>query len=306
MAILTEVWARDIAEKLFPEDSFVMQAVSDDAWVNNKTVHRPQAGALPNVAINRSVFPAASVQRTDTDNTYDLDEFTSDPTLIRDIEEVEVSYAKRQSVLQNHISQLNVKIANQMAFKWSATGASNILRTTGSNTAANTPGATGLRKMLTLNDLLLAKNFFDDMDVPSEGRYILLPATMYNNLVNAEKSILLSTDFRSDATVKDGMVTKIFGFNIFTRGRENVLRYSNAGTPVAIAPATAGAATDNAAALCWHKNFVAKAKGSIKVYSDIDKPEYYGSVFSALARAGGQKIYSTQAGVLSIVEAVGV
>jgi len=305
MAILTEVWARDIAEKLFPVDSFVMQSVSDDAWVNNKTVHRPQAGALPAVEINRSSFPATSVQRTDTDNSYDMDEFTSDPTLIRDIEEVEVSYAKRQSVLQNHISQLNVKIANQIAYRWAASGAANILRTTGSNTAANTPAATGLRKMLTLNDLLIAKNTFDDMDVPADGRFILLPATMFNNLVNAEKTILLSSDFRSDATVKDGMVTKIFGFNIFTRGRENVLRYSNAGTPVVIAPSTAGAATDNAAALLWHKNFVAKAKGAVKVYSDIDKPEYYGSVFSSMARAGGQKIYTTQTGVLAIVEAVG-
>lgn len=305
MAILTEVWARDIAEKLFPVDSFVMKSISDDPWVNNRTVHRPQAGALPTVEINRASLPAASVQRTDSDNEYNLDEFTSTPTLIRDIEEVEVSYAKRASVLKNHIDQINVKIANQIGFRWAPTAAANIIRTTGSNVASNTPAATGLRKMLTLNELLKAKNLFDDMEIPAEGRCILLPASMFNELVNAEKSILLSADFRSDATIKDGMVKKIFGFEIFTRGRENVLRYSNAGTPVPIAPMTAGLAADNAAALAWHPNFVAKAKGAVKVYSDIDKPEFYGSVFSAMARAGGQKIYSDSMGVLAIVEAVG-
>jgi hypothetical protein len=304
MAILTEVWARDIAEKLFPNDSFVMQAVSDDAWINNKRVHRSQAGSLPGVAINRSVFPAVSTSRTDTDEGYDMDEITTDPTHIRDIEEIEVSYAKRQSVLQNHINVINLKGSNAVAYRWAPTLASGIIRTTGDLTPANTPGATGDRKKLTLEDLMKAKNAFDDQDIPSDGRNILIPASMYNQLVIDEKTVLMSNDFRSDATIKDGNIVKIFGFNIFTRGRENVLRYSNAATPVVKNPDAAGAATDNAAILCWHKDFVSKAKGAVKIYSQIDVPGYYGSVFSAMARVGGQKMFTGQNGVLAIVEGV--
>lgn len=306
MAILTEVWARDIAEKLFPNDSFVMNAISDDPWVNNKKVHRPQAGALPTVEINRSVFPAVPVERTDSDNEYDLDEFTSTPTRIRDIEEVEVSYNKRSSVLKNHIDVLNVQIANQLMFKWSGTGASQIIRTTGANTVSNLPGATGNRKKLTLADVMAARTAFNDQDIPEEGRYILIPASMYDQLLLDEADILISKDFRGDADISNGVLRKLFGFNIYTRGRNNVLRYTNAATPVAKNPTAASAVTDNAACLVWHRDFVARAKGGVKVYSDIDNPTIYGSMFSAMARAGGQKIYSDGLGVLSIVEAAGV
>lgn len=305
MGILTTVWARDIKEKLFPDDMFVMQSFSDDPWVNNKTVERPQSGVLPVAVINRSSYPGVMVRRADSSNSYNMDEITTDPTHIPDIEEVEVSYPKRQSVLKGHIDVLNLTLANQIAYRWAPSGASNIIRTTGGNTAANTPGATGLRKKLTLADLFKAKTFFDDMDVPATDRHILIPASIYNQLTEDEKTVLMSADFRSDATIKDGRYTNILGFNIFVRGRNNVLRYNNAGTPVAITPQTAGAATDNAAILCWHKDFVAKAKGSVKVFSDIDNPTLYGSAFSALARVGGQKLYTDQTGVLAIVEAVG-
>lgn len=305
MAIQTEVWARDIAEKLFPENSFVNESISDDAWVNNKTVHLPQAGALPEVQKNRSVFPAPLVKRTDTDATYDLDEFTSTPSLIQDIEEVEVSYNKRASVLQNHIDEQNKQIANHMAYAWAATAAASIIRTTGADRAANTPGATGTRKILTLADIFKVRSLMDDMDVPEEGRCMLLPSHMYNDLLENEKDILLSKDFRGDADVRNGVIMTLLGFKVYKRGKENVLRYSNAGTPVPIDPTTAGAATDNAAALFWGNRFTRKAKGAIKVYADEDKPEYYGSVFSTLVRAAGRKRYADGTGVAAIVEAVG-
>lgn len=305
MAILTEVWARDIAEKLFPNDSFVMNAISDDPWVNNKKVHRPQAGALPTVERNRSVFPAVAAQRSDSDNEYDLDEFTSTPTLIRDIEEVEVSYNKRSSVLKNHIDVLNLQIANWLMYKWSGTGASQIIRTTGTDIVSNLPGATGNRKRLTLADVMAARTKFNDADIPEEGRNILIPASMYDQLLLDEADILISKDFRGDADISNGVLRKLFGFNIYTRGRNNVLRYTNAATPVVKEPGAASATTDNAACLVWHKDFVARAKGGVKVYSKIDEPSFYGSIFSALARAGGQKIYTDGTGVLSIVEAAG-
>jgi len=305
MAIQTEVWARDIAEKLFPADTFVMDSVSDDMWVDNKTVHRPQAGALPTVERNRSTFPAPLVKRTDTDNTYNLDEFTSTPSLIQDIEEIETSYAKRTSVLQNHINEQNKQIANYLQWVWAATGSANIIRTSGDATDANTVGATGTRKKLTVQDIMDARKKMDDMDIPEAGRCLLLPASMYNNLIIDEKAILMSKDFRGAADMSNGVLNMLLGFKIYKRGRNNVLRYTNAATPVKKDSTAAGAATDNAAALVWHKEFVAKAKGSIKVYADEDKPEYYGSVFSTMVRAGGQKVYADGLGVISIVEAAG-
>lgn len=306
MAIQTEIWARDIAEKLFPDNSFLAQSISDDAWVENKTVHLPQAGALPVVEKNRSTFPAVPTQRVDTDATYDLDEYTSTPSLVRDIEEIETSYAKRASVVDSHSKEINRQIANWLAYSWAPTALTGMIRTSGDAAAAITPGATGDRKKLTVADIISAKDLLDDMDIDPGGRNILLPSKMYNALLKDQWQDLVSLDKTGKARIQSGVLMELFGFKIWLRGSKNILSYSNAATPVLRAPDAAALTTANAAALVWHKDFVRRAKGSVKVYADYDKPEYYGSTFSAMARAGGRKAYSDGTGVVAIVEAASV
>jgi hypothetical protein len=305
MAIQTQIWAMDIAEKLFPEDSFMAQSISDDAWVNNKTVHLPQAGALPTVERNRSSLPATPGQRTDTTGEYDLDEFTSTPTLITDIEEVETSYNKRNSVTNSHSREINKQIANWMAYHWAPTAAAAMIRTSGSDVVSNVEGATGNRKALAIEDIFKAKQLLDDMDVDQNGRNILLPAHMYNKLIETNWKDLLSMDISGQARVQSGSLQAIFGFNIFLRGKKNILTYSNAATPVKREPGSNALTTANAGALVWHPDFVRRAKGGVKVYADYDKPEYYGSTLSAMARAGGRQAYTDGTGVVAIIEAAG-
>ena len=286
MPIQTEVWAADIAANLFPNDSWVAKAVNDDPWVENKIVHRPVSGSVPTVVKDRATVPATAVQRTDSVNDYTIAEFTSDPTVIRDVDSIEVSYDKRASVLSDHISELNKRIANELQFKWAPSAAANIIRTSGALRAANTPGATTTRKSLTISDIISAANVLDDMDIERDNnRCLLLPAHMYNDLMQANYATLLQLQASGEALLKDGKLMSVHGFMIFIRGKLNVLRYNNAGTPAVIDPTTAGAATDNAAALAWHPNFVCRAKGDVKVYYDEDKPEYYGSMFSAMVKS---------------------
>ncbi len=306
MAIQTEIWARDIAEAIFPANSFMAKSLSDDMFVDNKTVHLPQSGALPTVERNRVVFPAVPAQRTDTTSTYDLDEFTSTPSLIRDIEEIETSYDKRSSVLRDHIESINRDCANWLAYHWGADVAAAILRTTGGNRATQVTGATGNRKKLTITDIINAKAKMDDMDLPEEGRVVLLPSFMYNDLVQDNWATLLSMDLSGEAKIANGNVMRLLGFEIHKRGVKNLLQYTNAATPVKRTPDAAALVTANAAALFWHPNFVRRAKGEIKVFADYDKPEYYGSTFSALARLGGRKRYTDGTGVVAIVEDAGV
>ena len=305
MAIQTEVWARDIADALFPMNTFMAQSISDDQWVNNKTVHLPQSGVLPVVQRNRSSYPATASVRVDTDATYTLDEFTSDPTHIADIEQIETSYDKRQSVLRDHIEEIQKRCANWMQYHWSPTTAANILRTTGGDRVAQVTGATGNRKKLTIDDLILAKAALDDMDVPAEGRYILIPAFQYNDLILDNKTTLLSMDISGEARMQKGILSMIMGFTIVQRGKKNVLSYGNEATPVPRPPDDATDIAANAATLCWHSNFVRRAKGEVKVYENQDDALYYGSVFSAMARAGGRKRYTDATGVIAIVEAAG-
>lgn len=303
MAIQKELWAHEIAEKLFPDDSFMNQAINDDAWVSNKKVHLPQAGALPEVVRNRSTFPAAPTQRVDTDADYDLDEFSSTPTVIRDIEETETTYGKRNSVTTSHSKEINKQIANWMAYKW-ATGVNETIRTSGDNIDAMVPGATGTRKALTIDDIIKAKAVLDDMDVDQAGRNILMPAYMYNNILKVQWKDLVSLDKTGKARIQNGELMSLFGFKIYLRGKKNLLSYNNAATPILRTPGAADLATANASALVWQKDFVRRAKGGVKVFAKYDDPSHYGSILSALARAGGRCAFSDGTGVLSIIEQV--
>lgn len=300
--IQTEVWVADIKEQLFPSNAFLSNSIDDSIFADNKTVNLPQAGTLPTVERNRNVLPAPIVNRVDTVVSYDLDQFTSDPSVVKNIDEIETSYDKRQSVLRQHINQLNNALANWMQYHWSATVAAAIKRTTGSSRAAVISGATGNRKQLALADVFAAKQALDDMDVPEEGRVLLLPSYMYNDLLLAEKTSLLSLEFTGEARMTNGMLESLLGFRIYKRGKNNVLSYTNAGTPVPRTPDAAALTSANAAALAWHPEFVRRALGEVLVYANENQAAYYGSLFSAEVRAGGRKAYSDGTGVVAIVE----
>lgn len=301
MPIQTEVWVRDIAANLFPANSFCVQGINDSAFVDNKKVHLPQTGAKPKVVRNRTVFPIVGASRADTVVDYQIDEYSSDTTIIRDIEEIETSYAKRQNVLAEHKESLMTQIANWMAFHWSPTEADALVRTTGGSRDSFIAGSTGQRKKILLDDILAAKRTMDSMDIPTEGRKMLLPSEMYNDLLEIDK--VLSADFNQTGKLPDGVVNRLFGFDIMIRS--SVVSYSNAAAPVLRAPDAAALTTANAAALAWHPRFVRYAKGGVKVFSHLDDPDYQGSTFNAQARAGGRKRYTDGRGVVAIVEAAG-
>ena len=145
MAVQTEVWVRDIEEVLFAENNeFLRASVNHDAFVVNKTVHVPQAGSLPGATKNRTVFPAPIIDRADTTLDYELDSFSIDPVRIGRIDEVQISYAKRQSVMKQHVNILMDIIAREGIFNWASDTGANQVRTSGSTASDNLPpGATG-------------------------------------------------------------------------------------------------------------------------------------------------------------------
>lgn len=305
MAIQKEIWQADIKEKLFPDDSFLAQSEDESAFSDGKTVHLAVAGNNPATVRNRMTVPATVLRRTDSDNSYDLDEFTSDPTLIRDIEEIEVNYNKRQSVLGSHNKTLGLQVANWLQYRWAPTQAANMIRTTGADRAAigTTFGATGTRKKVQIANIFSLASLFDDMDLPQDGRNLLLPAAMYNDLVADNWTTLLQLQVQGAATLADNSLMMLFGFKIWRRGKNNLLTYTNAGTPVVRQPDAATLTSVNVAALAWHNQFVSRAKGDVKVYENIDDATYYGSVFSAMVRSGGRKQYLDETGVAAIIEA---
>ena len=102
-----EVWKKYIIEKFRKDNAFMFMSKDDSSNVlGGAVVHIPQAGADPVIVKNRSVYPATAVRRTDTDITYVLDTYSTDPTHITWAEIQDISYAKLDSILGNQTRSL--------------------------------------------------------------------------------------------------------------------------------------------------------------------------------------------------------
>jgi hypothetical protein len=299
--VAVEIWVDYIMGNLFKDNSFVNFCYNESQNVlGGSVVHIPQAGAKPTVVKNRNSYPATAVRRTDTDITYPLDVYTTDPTHIPKAETMEISYDKMGSVLDEHLESMSETIADHLLFSWAPTSSANILRTTGSAILAHLPSATGNRKKLVKEDLKRAQSLMNKQGIAKADRYALIPEDMYQQLT--EDSTLMARDGVNggELSLKDGVVLRLYGFNIISRA--TTVAYTNAGTPVPKAPGAAAAATDNDSVICWQKNAVAKAQGTVEFFENQKDPQYYGDIYSILVKMGGRKRRDLGEGVVAIVQ----
>ena len=291
MAISVEMWQPIIKEELYSSNAFLQHLKNADEYVvGGKIVHIPQSGGPANVERNRSVFPATTRRRIDTDVTYVLDDFSTDPDHIHDAEKVELSYVKTQSVIRE-----NTGFMMQEAGDWTIYNslrnatAAQVIETTGVAAAASASDATGDRKILTRADLRRAKVMLNKQNVPRAGRYLLLSSEMIDHLA-ADKDLVYA--FQKTYDLKTGVIAEIEGFMLLERSK--VINIAADGTIKT--PDAATAVDDNDAAFFWQTDFVEKALGDYTMYDNYGRAEYYGDIFSFRLRLGGRACRADQKG----------
>lgn len=297
MALDKQIWIADIEENLYENNEFLTKCVSHDEYVDNRTVTVPQAGSNPNVEKNRLIVPAPISKREDTDLSYLIDEYTTDPVILKDFEAIQISYNKRQSILRQHYDTITQRAGFELLVKWAATNANAIFRTSGSNSAtALAPGATGQRKAVVGADLIKLAQKLDSDLVPSNNRVLIMSVGMYYQLFG--DSDFKSSFIMGQPTLPNGKIKNAYGFDIYVK--PTIAVYDNAAALKAYGAATA--TTDHLSCLAYHPSYVAKAMGDTTIYFEADKPAYYGSLFSAALIMGGTKLRSTQVGVAQLVQ----
>jgi hypothetical protein len=300
MAVQVEIWQDTIMENLFKGNEFLQYSVDVSSKVlGGKVVHIPQAGSKPQTQKNRSVYPAVAVQRTDTDVTYTLDGYSTDPTHIADIEQAEISYDKRASVYKDHFGELGEVIAEDLLYKWSATQASNRVFTTGTLVGTSlAPGATGTRRQLKKEDLVAARGVLTKSKV--KGNFIaVVPTDLFQELLADADFIKANAHLEREIDLTSARIAKWGGMNIVERVTTTV--FDNANAPKA--PGAATATTDKQAVICWVDQAVEKGVGTIKFYENIADALYYGDVYSAEVRSGGRIRRADEKGVAVIIQA---
>lgn len=297
--LVLETWANYIIERFFKDNQFLRNAYDDSEYViNGRIVHIPQPGSKPVVQKNRTSFPASAVRRTDTDVLYGLDEYTTDPTHIPNIDAVHLSYNKQDSVLGDHMAVLDETVADDMLVKWGANAT--FVKTTGNgNTGTVGPvsGQTGNRLGFHHKDLAKLMITMNADNVPKNDRFVLIDDNMFGFFYDS-LSDTQSREFSRYIDAENGIVGKLHGFNIMTRS--SVLAATNADAVKALGAAIA--ATDNLASFAWQKNSVAFAIGDKQLFQDLNNPVYYGDVHSCLLMAGGRVRRSDAKGVYIIAQ----
>lgn len=301
MAITREIWERDIVENLFKNNEFAKRAFNADIYViQGKIVHIPVAGTPSAVNKNVTNFPVAAVKRTDSDITYALDTYYTTPRQIERIEQYELAYDKRASVLGEDQSFLVQAAMDGMLFRW-APAAANVVLTTGAATLASAVGATGNRLSFSKAVFSGIKLQMDRANIPG-GRVALLTADHYAQLLDSFSDVE-KTNFHQLADMQNGVIGKYLGIDIMMRS--TCLRYrqvTGVWTPIDEQDgAYAANAADSAASLFYHDMSVERALGTVQMFDSENRPEYYGDIYSFILRMGGR--IRRSAGVFAVVEA---
>lgn len=308
MALIKEVWVKEIQNALNRNADFLPYSIDHSAYIAFGTVHIPQSGANPTVVKNPATFPLAISERTDTDRTYALNQYALEPTLITNLDELQVSYDKRQSVLGQQITTLTQRIGDEVAISWTATGAANLVATTGAaSSTALAPGATGTRLAVTLTDIANLARKLDMDNVPRGGRKLLMSTDMFWQLFQISDVLRASYNgFQNQPNViQSGIVGQIFGFDVMIRPVVSVFA-TGATSPKAYGAATA--TTDNLACIAFHTSTVCRALGAMTPLYDAGsngngKPEYLGSIFNMEVMLGSAILRTDMKGVAALVQA---
>lgn len=306
MALNKELWEQTIQEQLFANDEFLTAVgVDHSGYVDNKTVHIPQAGSNPTISKNLTVFPQAVGSRTDADFTYNMNLYYSQPIRIGVDETQWISYDKRSSVMSSHLKKMRNVMGNNTLYAWAgAIPSGSIIRTSGTATAkALAPSATGTRKDPTLEDFFNANAILDMQNLnPGDNRYAIIPANMYWALIN-DANIRKNLEWGQSPVAPTGKVPIVAGITLLKRSSVTVFDSSAAiktvgdeGTP------TSATTSDNLGILVVSESYVSKALGNINVFTKENDPEYFGSIISIEAAHGASVLRTNAEGVVALVQ----
>jgi hypothetical protein len=300
--VQVELWVKYIIQRFWKDNGFLKFASNDDQYVlQGKVVHIPQPGTAPVVVKNRSSLPATAIKRTDTDITYTLDEYTTDPSILPDADKVELSYDKMNDLYGDHANTISQTVADDLLIKWapSTTLAVQQFTTGGTNgdTVAASGSMTGTRKGFHADDLKKAMITMNVQNIPKDGRKALIDDNMYDYFLDSLNTNQMAA-YQQTADLKNGIVGRLYGFDIITRSA--VLQYSSANVVNVLGASTA--VDDNLASLVWHPLAIARAMGEVKFFTDPNNPLYYGDLYSALMRMGGRIRRADGLGIVAIIQ----
>ena len=255
--IYTEVWTGELVKKMNAglDDSFLNGIPDYSSKAENDAIHLIDVGGDPDVLVNNTTYPIPVQDLPDGDIVICLDKFQTKPTRVTDDELYAISIDKMASVIERHGNAMKTKKLKKFAHAlapYSHTKSTPVIQTSGEKDTA-----TG-RKRLTMKDIVLLKAAFDNLEIPEDGRRLVLCADHVNDLLLADQS------FKEQYyNYTSGKLLNMYGFEVYPF--INTPYYNKNG--VKLAYDAVPTATDHKGSFAYYVPRAFRAKGSTKMYA---------------------------------------
>jgi len=286
-----EIWRDEMLAQLRAESNAHFEGIADysEDLMNGSVLHLQDIGVDPEILINNTTYPIATVTRTDADIALTLDLLETKNTKIPYQTLFSIPYNKIVSVNEQHKETLmEGYVAKGTHAVAPAVNTANtpVLTTTG------TADALG-RKALLPADIVRLKKAFDDLKVPQVGRRLVLCPAHVSDLLSIDQTF----EKKYNVDHVEGKIGRLYGFDIY--------EYP---TNVCYDPAVAGGTkkaygaavldTDALASVAFHEKRVWKAMGDLIPFlrEAGDDPENRATVIGYSLRAMINSTKATGAG----------
>ena len=259
----TEVWVAGIKENPIPNNSFVYQSVDLSQYVENNKLHLAEAGVEPTVhedyfASSSSALPVATID--DIANEVVLKTYSTEQTLHRELQEIELSYDKRSSVIQRHRASLAKNLGRRAAWAWAPQKDNEwnkVLALTGSDSI--------------IDAIIDLKQFMEEKDIV-EGVNICLTPEHFARIRKEDKRLY-----------KDIMNEKqMYGINVFQYSQNPLYD----GTTKEKKPfGSVKASSDKRASFMWVTSEVFRCFGDVNMYPTLHDSGLQADAISFAQRA---------------------
>ena len=254
--VFTEVWTGELVKKLNAglQATFLNGIPDYSTNVNNEVIHLVDVGGDPDVLVNNTTYPIPIQDLEDGDIAIGLDKFQTKATRVTDDELYAISYDKFGSVVERHRESIVTvkykKFAHALA-PYSHTAKTPVIQTSG-----ETDTATG-RKKITPKDIIALKRAFDNMEVPEDGRVLVLCPDHVNDLLEQDQS------FKEQYyNYTSGKLMNMYGFEVYTF--VNAPYFNKNG--VKLAYNATPTATDHKGSFAFYRPRMFRAQGTTKMY----------------------------------------
>jgi hypothetical protein len=265
--IAKEIYIDQLMEPFYAEASFFDFAQDMTMYVENNTINLAEAGVDPEVLVNNTTYPVATVERVDNPIAIPLDTHDTVNTVVRNVVALEASYDLMESVLRGHRRSLRVQALRRAAHAYSAQANSAftpVLACSGPIRAD-----TG-RKRMTLADLAAMKTKMTLLEGGGPFVAVLHPYHLAD--LKAEDS-----NFNRNFVDYAGgtIASRLENFLIIEYPGTAV--YTNAGVKKAYG-AVAVPATDCYSSFCFMQDEVMKADGPAEMFVTLKDPTQRGDI----------------------------